>query len=206
MLLLLSCYAPATPIPWDLLQSQPLADLFVAGHLLPTGTGEDTDAERQRWLRSSLHDLAMVGLINIASRDDYPGAQAVTVHPVVADANRARLRTTALPALPGIGEAAVRLVCAASTGLDHRRPADWSAWGRLVPHILALLEWLVAHVTAATLADLVSVSNRAAIALVRGGNHAAAEKLADAAVTAGTRLGGDHPRSSYCPACPRRCD
>ncbi len=192
LLLLLSCYAPATPIPASLLQPQPLADLLtVTGH---QGAGrEGDDAGLHRRLRSSLHDLAAVGLIGIAGvSDSHDGTEAVTVHPVVADANRARLRTTALPDLPAISEAAVRLLQAAASRLDSRRPSDWPTWRYLAPHIQALLGWIALQLEQAALVSLLDISNSAADALLRGGNPTAAEKLARIGVTAGTRLDLDH--------------
>jgi tetratricopeptide (TPR) repeat protein len=198
LLFLLSCYAPATPIPPDLLQPQPLTDLLAAAGPL-AGDGGDGQTERERQLRSTLRSLARVGLLNIADADARGGAQAITVHPVVADVNRARLRTAAPPALPGIGEAAVRQMRAATRELGPGRPADWVAWQRLVPHILALLEWLAAHLSTDTVADLLNVSSQASDALVRSGNAAAAEKLARAAVAASPD--GDHPAAlaaRYC--------
>jgi tetratricopeptide (TPR) repeat protein len=188
LLLLLSCYAPATPIPTGLLQPQPLASLLTAGSEPSVG---DPD-ERQRRLRSGLHGLASVGLIDITGGGQ-GDRQAVTVHPVVADANRARLQTTAPAAFPGIGEAAVRQVQAAASELDGEHPADWPAWHGLMPHVLALLEWLAAHLRPAEVADLLTVSSRAADALVRSGNSAAAEKLARSGVAVLSRLDGDDP-------------
>jgi len=93
LLLLLSCYAPATPIPASMLAA---AGMDV----------RDIDAERERRLRSNLRALAVAGLIDTTDGD----VPAVIVHPVVADANRARLRTTGQARLPEIGEAAVRQV------------------------------------------------------------------------------------------------
>jgi hypothetical protein len=88
LLLLLSCYAPATPIPASMLGA--------AGK-----DAKGTDAERERRLRSNLRALATTGLIETAG-DDEP---SIIVHPVVADAYRARLDTTDQASLPEIGEA-----------------------------------------------------------------------------------------------------
>lgn len=174
LLLLLSCYAPATPIPASMLAA---AGMDV----------RDIDAEPERRLRSNLRALAVAGLIDTTDGD----VPAVIVHPVVADANRARLRTTDQARLPQIGEAAVRQLQAAASGLDYGHPADWPAWGSIVPHIMSLLEWLPAHLRDAALADLLSVCNLAATALVREGNCATAELLARTGMAAGSRLGGD---------------
>jgi tetratricopeptide (TPR) repeat protein len=190
LLFLLSCYAPAIPIPPDLLHPHPLAGVLAAASP-PVDDGGDSETERERRLRSALRSLAWVGLINITDTDDQGGAQAITVHPVVADVNRARLRTATSAALPEIGEAAVQQMQVATKELGSGRPADWKAWQRLVPHILALLEWLAAHLNTVTVTDLMNISSQASDALVRSGNAVAAEKLARAAVTAARD--GNHP-------------
>jgi hypothetical protein len=78
LLLLVSCYAPATPIPADLLQSGPLADLLAAGPDSPGGAGQGAEAELARRIRASLQDLAVVGLIGAARNDEQPGPQLIT--------------------------------------------------------------------------------------------------------------------------------
>jgi hypothetical protein len=174
LLLLLSCYAPATPVP---------ASMLAAGK-----DAEGVAAERETRLRSDLRALATAGLIDTADGD----VPSVIVHPVVADANRVRLRTTDRASLPEIGEAAVRQLRGGTSGLDHGRPTDWPAWGGIVPHILALLQWPGADLYDAALADLLSVSNAAATALVAEGSVATAELLARTGIAAASRLGDDH--------------
>ena len=123
---------------------------------MPTASAaEDHEAARRR-ISEGLHGLAAVGLIDVDSGNSQHGASAITiaVHPVVADADRARLLTKPRPDLSTTGQAAVRLLQAASEELDPARPADWPAWRLLVPHINAMLEWLAAYVNAATLASL----------------------------------------------------
>jgi tetratricopeptide (TPR) repeat protein len=189
LLLLLSCYAPATPIPVGMLRPHLLTSQLAAGRLFPGGTG-DTEAERERRMRSALRGLVMTGLIDTTGRGD---AQAFTVHPVVADVNRARLRSAAIAVRRGISDAALRLLRAACGELDRERPAHWAAWRGLVPHVLALHEWLADLLSDAALADLLEVSSLAAEALVLSGAPGTAEKLARAAEAAGARLSADHP-------------
>jgi tetratricopeptide (TPR) repeat protein len=193
VLLLLSCYAPATPVPAALLQPQPLVGLLAAGRQASGTVGNGLESELAGRLRVSLRDLAVVGLID-AARD---GDQVIVVHPVIADVNRARLQTTARPLLPGISEAAVRQVQAATSGLDHERPADWAVWRRLVPHILAVVEWLSPHLSTDALAALLTIASNASLALIRSGNPAAAEKLARSEVAVSSNLGNDHPASLF---------
>ena len=90
LLLVLSCFAPATPIPAWLLQLPPLADLLAG----PGHAGQDNGAER-RGLRAGLQGLSRTGLIDISATGSPAGVHAVTVHPVVADANRIRLAASA---------------------------------------------------------------------------------------------------------------
>ena len=187
LLFLLSCYAPAIPIPVALIQPQPLSGLLTPDRLhAPTVRPQDG---LERLLRSCLRDLATAGLLDISGSHGQP---VVTIHPVVADANRARLRTTAQSSLPAVSEAAVELVVTAAAGLDCERPADWPIWQRLAPHVLALLGWLAADLPAAALAHLLDAINLAAAALVYSGRPAAAEKLARAAIEAGRHLDAGH--------------
>ena len=189
LLLLLCCYAPGTPIPPDLVQPHSFASMLTAIGQLPVA-----DAEPQRVLRLGMHALANVGLI-AASGTGNQARIAVTVHPVVADVNRARLQTTDVAMLPGIGAAAVQLLHQATAGLDGQRPADWRAWNDLTSHVLSALNWLAASLPATVLADLLDVSAAATDALIRSGNYAAAELLARAAIVASSPLGTDHPAS-----------
>ncbi len=193
LLLLLSCYAPATPIPATLLQPEPLTHLLTQDGHPPADPVRDIDAERERRLRTTLHSLATVGLIDIADSNDPISTRAITVHPVVADANRTRLLTTARADLPAIGRAALGLLQAVGGELDYRHPADWPAWRQIIPHVTALLDWLAAHLDADSLASLLTLSDPAADALWRSGNLAAAEELARSSVTVATRLGEEHP-------------
>jgi tetratricopeptide (TPR) repeat protein len=191
LLLLLSCYAPATNIPAELLAAPPLADLLaMAAH--PPADGKEANGDSQQQVRSALRGLGTAGLISVTDSDGQGGPPAITVHPVVADVNRARLQTTALPVFPQIRTTAVRLVHEAVSELDGGRPADWPAWRLLVPHIMALLEWLATHLDPEATASLLTTSNQAAFALGRSGNYAAAEQLARAAVTAGGSVGSTH--------------
>ena len=193
LLAVLSCYAPATVIPGRLLTAEPLAGLLGAAGQVPEGMSGNPGTEHERRLRAGLQGLAAVGLIDAAGGGKAE-APAVIVHPVVADASRARLLTAAHPDLPVVSQSAVRLLESAAGGLD-QRPADWPAWRLLTPHVSALLARLAAHLDTATLAILLNISDRTASTLVGAGNFAMAEKLATAAAAAAARLGHDHPAS-----------
>src|SRR5258705_8139971 len=123
LLLVLSCFAPAPPIPAWLLQLPPLADLLAG----PGHAGQDNGAER-RGLRAGLQGLSRTGLIDISAAGGPAGVYAVTVHPVVADANRIRLAASAAAERAAVQETAVALLEAATAGLDPDRPGDWPTW------------------------------------------------------------------------------
>jgi tetratricopeptide (TPR) repeat protein len=195
LLLLLSCFAPATAIPVELLRPRLLSDLLpVADAAAGSAGDEDEDDTRERQVRSGLAGLASTGLIDAApAGDDRGGSRAVTVHPVVADANRARLRTVAAAQLPLVSGTAMRLLRAACDELTQGNPADWPAWRRLVPHTIALLNWASDRMDEDALARLLEVAGIAAEALVLSGDPGTAERLGGIAVAAGTRLPADHP-------------
>ena len=188
LLLVLSCFAPATPIPAWLLQLPPLADLLAG----PGHAGQDNGAER-RGLRAGLQGLSRTGLIDISATGSPAGVHAVTVHPVVADANRIRLAASADAERTAVQETVVALFEAATAGLDPARPGDWPAWRRLRAHMNAAIDLLADDLDPAMLARLLSVSAVGTEALLGAGRLAAAGKLAQASVAAATFLPPDHP-------------
>jgi tetratricopeptide (TPR) repeat protein len=189
LLLLLSCYAPATPIPVGLLRAEPLT--YLLAYPEPGVHGP----EKERQLRNGLRGLVSFGLIDSIVSGSRNQTRAIHVHPVVADANRVRLLKTMQDYMPTVGRAAVELLRSAAVDLDYRRPADWSLWRRITAHIRAVLDWLSPHLDPETLIVLLSVSTSAADALWRSGNHAAAERLARKSMNAAAALGEEHPAS-----------
>ena len=192
LLLVLSCFAPATPIPARLLQPQPLAGLL-ADYIPVRADPADQHDERLRALREGLQGLSHTGLVEVSGSDGPGGLNAVTVHPVVADVNRRRLST--LPAADGavVQAAAAALLEAAAAELEAARPSDWPAWRLLVPHVNAAVDLLAADLDPAVLARLLTVSAACIEALLGGGRRAAAEKLAEANVVAAAYLSRDDP-------------
>ena len=188
LLLVLSCFAPATPIPSWLLQLPPLAELLAG----PGHAGQDNGAER-RGLRAGLQGLSRTGLIDISATGSPAGVHAVTVHPVVADANRIRLAASADAERAAVQETVVALFEAATAGLDPVRPGDWLTWRRLRAHMNAAIDLLADDLDPAVLARLLSVSAVGTEALLGAGRLAAAGKLAQASVAAAAFLPPDHP-------------
>ncbi len=197
LLLLLSCYAPATPIPMRMLPPRRVAGLLArAGP--PPATDRAAADEAERRILKALAGLAAAGLLDTATGGDQPGAHTVsahtvTVHPVVADTNRAQLRTEPGPDRTAIGTAAVRLLHAACARLDPASPADWPAYQGFAPHLLALLGWLTELLSEAARTELIEVTALTAEALVLGGLPGTAEELAHAGIAAGAGLRTDHP-------------
>ncbi len=188
LLLVLSCFAPATPIPAWLLQLPPLAALLADR----AGQEKDNEAER-RGLRTGLQGLSRTGLIDIATSGSPAGLNAVTVHPVVADANRIRLAASADAEHAAVHETVVALLEAATAGLDPARPGDWPTWRLLRPHVNAAIDLLAGDLDPAVLSRLLIVSAVGTEALLGAGRLAAAEKLAQASVAAATFLSRDEP-------------
>ncbi len=184
-------FAPATPIPAWLLQLPPLAELLADRTVSPAG--KDNGAER-RGLRAGLQGLSRTGLIEIATASGGPaGLNAVTVHPVVADANRIRLAASADAEHAAVQGTAVALLEAATAGLDPARPGDWPTWRLLRPHVNAAIDLLADDLDPAILTRLLMVSAVGTEALLGAGRLAAAEKLAQASVVAATFLSRDDP-------------
>ena len=186
LLLVLSCFAPATPIPAWLLQLPPLQDLA-------DRAGGSGDGSERRGLRDGLQGLARTGLIDIAGNDGRAGANAVTVHPVVADANRIRLAASAGDERGVVQETVVALLEAATAGLNPGRPDVWPTWRRLRAHMNAVIDLLADDLDPVVLARLLTVSAVGTEALLGAGRLAAAGKLAQASVAAATFLSHDDP-------------
>lgn len=191
LLFLLCCYAAAVPISVALLRPDLLTAIFTSDtDHAGTGAAKTSIMDWHRRQRdAALYGLATVGLVNSASDRN------VTVHPVVADVNRARLLTTARPELHVIGATAVSLLHTACEGMDVRRPSDWPTWRSLVPHAASLLGWLGPHLDEGDLTSLIDTAAMIATALWRSGNYATAERLASASLKAVAGLSHDHPAS-----------
>src|SRR5689334_19698124 len=187
LLLVLSCFAPATPIPAWLLQLPPLGDL------LTRRTSQADDHNERRGLTDGLRGLSRTGLVDISASGSPAGLNAVMVHPVVADANRIRLAASPAAERVAVQETAVALLEAATAGLDPVRPADWPAWRRLRAHMNAVIDLLADTLDPAVLARLLTVSAVGTEALLGAGRLAAAGKLAQASVAASAFLPDEDP-------------
>ena len=194
MLSLLSCYAPATPIPTALLDPAQLGSLFSEVYPPQQAPIPNREEDERRQVREALSGLATIGLIQIDGKITNSGT--VTIHPVVADVNRSRLLSDTQSMRSAIGKAAVELLHNFTTGLHPMRAQDWPSWRQIFPHLTALLEWLAPYLEDAAIISLLSAGNPASDALWRCGDLAGAESLARLCVTAAIRLATISPPPS----------
>jgi tetratricopeptide (TPR) repeat protein len=193
LLRLLSCFAPATPIPHELLAAQQLGRLLAAA---PEGAGPVEPALAEYRLEDGLHGLAALSLIDIrpfgGTRADQ---RAVVVHPVVAATNRAHLAQARdedhLAAL--IVTTAIEMMSAALTSLDGGRAADWPDYLAFGPHLHALLSAAASDADRGHLTELVAITSDAVNAHTLSGAVQSGEHLAAAAASMTRRLGGEDP-------------
>ena len=187
LLLVMSCFAPATGIPAWLLHLPPLVNLL-AGPASPV----DQEAAR-RILDDGLQGLASTGLIEISGRGRVGGLHAVAVHPVVADVNRSRLPTMTPADRAALQDTAVAQLEEAARGLDVASPGSWPAWRLLTVHVSAAIDLLADALQGAVLARLLAVAAAGTQALLASGRLAAAERIAQESVAAAAFLSRADP-------------
>ena len=189
MLVLLSCYAPATPIPTSLLDPAELTVLFDKVNSLAQAVTSPGGEQGRRLVRDALDGLGRIGLIQIDGRVSNSGT--VTIHPVVADVNRSSLLSDDQLVRSAIGRSAAELLGKFAAELHPMRPQDWPSWRQLFPHLTAMLEWLAPYLEDDAIISLLSAGNPASDALWRCGDLPGAESLARLCVTAAVRLSSD---------------
>ncbi len=191
MLALLSCYAPATPIPTALLNPTRLVTLFDKVNSLAQAISSPREEQEWRLVRDALDGLQRIGLIQIDGKMNASGT--VTIHPVVADVNRGGLLSGDQSVRSAVGKTAAELLREFAAGLHPMRSQDWPSWRQLFPHITAMLEWFAPYLEDDAIISLLSAGNPASDALWRCGDLAGAESLARLCVTAAIRLNHDQP-------------
>ncbi|MBC7273866.1 MAG: tetratricopeptide repeat protein [Streptomyces sp.] len=192
LLRLLSCWAPVTAIPLDLLDARPLAPL-----LRPQASDrferDGGDADR---LEAALRGLNRLGLIE--ARISGPQT-AIVIHPVVADTNRIHLASAvARPGEPDpdlVRQVAVELITSALSGLSPYAPADWRRFRLIGAHLRTLLDTVAPHLGQESLAALISAVCTTGCALDQSGAIGVGEGLCRAAQDRASGLGADHPVS-----------
>lgn len=150
LLRLLSCYAPAVPIPLSLLNAELLAPVL-RGAAGATDDSETTGGRVDQILRG----LDRLGLIEAT---DLPGQEAertvqkpadrervlghkraLVVHPAIADTNRVYLLEPADPGPLLVRQTAVSLLAAVLDTLTDDQPTQWPTFRGLAPHLQALI-------------------------------------------------------------------
>jgi tetratricopeptide (TPR) repeat protein len=181
VLRLLSCFAPAVPIPLELLDPALMVDLLAA---TPAEPGEETG----RRVEQALRGLARLGLV-----DAVAGRRAVLVHPVIADTNRAHLLTpaTSSPDPAIVWRTAARLLASAIGPLDWVRAKDWPRVCGLIPHLRVLLRASNARLDGEHLASLIEACRRVILAYGWGGARPDAAELLQSAPWHASELGED---------------
>jgi tetratricopeptide (TPR) repeat protein len=131
-------------------------------------------------LEQALDGLSGVGLIQ-------KGSAAITLHPVVTDANRAHLVG------PDVWHTAVAHLVGVLEGLRRDLPNHWPQYRQLGQHLLALLDTAPAHVDRAHLALLVEAAVDVAGAFSNSGASRAAGAVCRAILDRCAALGQEHP-------------
>ena len=178
LLRLLSCYAPAQPIPLELLRRAALSPLPHQEPVVGRGSEEVLPA------------LAGLGLI-----EDVREQAAVVVHSAIADANRAHLAAPTIPPDPDpnfVRDTAVVPLLRMLRKLDATNPSHWPVYRQLSPHLLALLQTTGRHLSEERLANLLEAASDTASAYDCAGAAATATTVTGAALRLSERLGPNH--------------
>jgi tetratricopeptide (TPR) repeat protein len=176
VLRLLSCYAPAVPIPLNLFTSGLNPLLNTPGEPALSSVAESVQIDRV------LRGLDHLGLIDAASLPDSEtddtaksagrrrtklhGQDALVVHPVIADTNRVYL-IEPKPSDPEpllVRSIAVSLLASVLDTLSSDHPSDWPTFRILVPHLQALLANSAARLNDDAVDVLVAAAGHAAVA------------------------------------------
>lgn len=193
VLRVLSCFAPAVPIPFGLLASPSFAHVLTRG-----GTSQPPGAvlHAEHVLEDALHGLQTLGLIDIPLLNG-AGAhdRVIVVHPVIADTNRAHLSgpADAVGGAAVICDAAAGAIIDALAGFGGDRSAHWPDYLALAPHLHAVLNTAAPHISRPQLTNLVSSAMAAMHAHDSHGDYLAAERLASAIASAADLLGDNDP-------------
>ena len=189
VLRLLSCFAPAVPIPIDLLDSAEMAALLGVN----SGTGREI---RNHDLADLRLEQALRGLVRLGLVDILNGQRALMVHPVIADTNRSHLLLPpgSDPVPPAaVRHIAIRLLSRVMEPMDPEEPSNWSRSRMLTPHASALMEAVAPHLDTEHLIVLLRACRSAIRVCQWGGAYGVAADLTQAALACGARLGADHP-------------
>jgi hypothetical protein len=183
ILRLLSCFAPAVPIPFEILDPDRMPELLGAADRSGPSPGEAGDR-----LEQALRGLARLGLIETTG-----GRQGVIVHPVIADTSRAQLEG-AVNGDPGrqvVWQTAASLLANAIGLVDWVELSDWPRILNLIPHLEALLRAPEGVLDVEHWTALMEASRRVILAHQWGGALPDAAELTRSAPTHTSELGED---------------
>ncbi|WP_405926926.1 tetratricopeptide repeat protein [Streptomyces sp. NBC_00035] len=175
----ISCFAPATPIPLELLTENIISDQVQ----LADGT------TRRESLEESIRGLRSVGLIDLGSllAVGEEGLRTLLIHPLVAETT---LRKMSVAEFQAVLARAAQSTAVLIGRLRPQEPDTWPLWRAMAPHLGTLLDQTAENKTRATLIDSV---NQAAWALCESGDYSIAEDLLRRAIVMGDELGSLHP-------------
>ncbi|MFF5011262.1 tetratricopeptide repeat protein [Streptomyces phaeochromogenes] len=190
LLRLLSCWAPVTSIPLDLLDAD-LIECLLRPHA--SGRIVERDGDGAEQLEEALRGLNRLGLIEAQTS----GPQTeIVIHPVVADTNRIHLSSAvARPGAPDadlVRRVAVDLITSALSGLNPYAPTDWERFRLLGTHLRTLLDTVAPHLGREPLAVLISAVCTTSCAIDQSGAIDVGESLCLAALDRASGLGADH--------------
>jgi len=179
VLQVISCFAPATPIPLALLTEDVISDQVQL----------TDDATRREVLDESIRGLRSVGLIDL---DSLPATgeermRTLLIHPLVAETT---LRKMSAAELQVVLARATQATAALIGGLQPQEPETWPLWRAMAPHLGTLLDQAAENEIRATLIGSV---NQLAWALCESGDYSVAEDVLRRAITVGDELGSLHP-------------
>lgn len=131
ILRILACFAPATPIPLDMVDSEVLHERF-ADRFDPHPA---TDSQ----VRMAIRSLSGLGLLEIQTTNSTDSS--ILVHSLVAETNRRHIQAESGPAWTkkSICEAAAEMVHKQICGIHSDNPISWVAWRQLVPHLRSVM-------------------------------------------------------------------
>ncbi len=181
LLRLLSQFSATAPIPASLLHTEPIRALVGPGGSLDT-------LDLRRLVQEGLQGLADQCPVTEAHiADAAPPEPAFTLHPVVAETNRAGTDDATVP------HTAVELVAAAVAPLRYDDDRDWRRVALLAPHVEELLKHAVARLDRDHLGRLATANAHVVASYAWSGSEEGAESLADRALERCDPLGRTHP-------------
>jgi tetratricopeptide (TPR) repeat protein len=184
LLRVLSCFAPAIPIPRGILTGRALDDLLAAGTAEPRMTAEDR-------LDDALRGLQTRGLIEIRP---FGEQYAIIVQSIVADTNRIYLanNTDGRGLSAQIRGAALEILLNALRELNPDQSDDWQSYLTFGPHVHALYTTVAPQVGAQQLTELATATVLVARAYDFMGDIAEGEHLCRLARSMTDLLGADN--------------